>query len=330
MPRSLKLWLLALSLLVAGCSPVEVAWDREISSGVTGEIVIAVDRIFLGTGRNHLVCLDLVTGQTVWDTPLPLPLVGRPAVEGESVFVSAGSAEGAALLALSLETGQVVWRQELPPGITAPAAAAGSVVVTASGIQAYQGDGRRLWRTSLGLGKKPGPPAVAQDRAVIGTDQRSLVALDLFRGEPAWQRQLEGPVLGAPCVVVDRLVVATPKTLSAYRLADGGPLWTSAFGGEVTCGSEFLLARSNDTLTAVEAATGRVRWTVPSRGSAAVAAAEQIVLGLDSTLTGLDPSDGKVLWEYRAGAPLAAPPAVGQGWVVAATDDGVLFALQQR
>src|SRR4029077_3879290 len=122
------------------------------------------------------------------------------------------------------------------------------------------------------------------------------------RGHVRWQRHLEGAVTPGPVVGPQDVVYAASNggVLHAMDLASGHDRWT--FDGGRAYGSD--LSTSPALLE-----DGLLLWPGP-----------------DSTLSGLDETTGRLLWQRRFGA-MVLSPAPGVGHVYVATTDGHLHAL---
>jgi outer membrane protein assembly factor BamB len=54
---------------------------------------------------------------------------------------------------------------------------------------------------------------IVGDRILLAATDGRLFLLDHDSGETAWQRQLNGSIIGSPAVAFERLVVATDRGL---------------------------------------------------------------------------------------------------------------------
>jgi outer membrane protein assembly factor BamB len=90
-----------------------------------------------------------------------------------------------------------------------------------------------------------------------------------------------------------------------------------------------LLGGRDRMLHALEAGTGKARWTHMTRAridsSPAVAGQRVYVGSSDGRFYVLDLTSGKVVWEYDDGGPLTSSPALASGRVVIGSGDGRLL-----
>jgi outer membrane protein assembly factor BamB len=115
---------------------------------------------------------------------------------------------------------------------------------------------------------------------------------------------------------------AAHQVVWRYRPERPFPFYSSAAlaAGKVVVGGRDKLVH------ALDAATGKVVWTFPTRArvdsSPAVAAGKVCVGSGDGRVYVLDLAAGTRLEEFDAGSPITASPAVAEGWIVLGTQDG--------
>ena len=226
--------------------PKRAAWSVKFASGrvpmayaITSEPVPVQDRLIVGLLDERIVALDPSTGAESWSSRASCPGAPHPAVLRGAVFASLDNSPPS-ILSLELESGATRWSTELEPGppygVLRPVAVAADRVfaVVGKSVMALAADsGIVLWRVTIGESAWPVGLA-ADDAAVVvtvadGSERGRLsVGLDAATGVERW------------------------------RLAGEGRIAPSIAGGDVFC------AGPEATLTAVDAATGAVRWRGPS------------------------------------------------------------------
>jgi outer membrane protein assembly factor BamB len=270
---------------------------------------------------------------------LALPSWGQPAADAEAVYVLTRSHE---LIALEARTGAILWRGatggdgEVPAGSVVRLAGS-RVIVGDDDVLAFdRRTGSRLWRFRAPDG---GPAGVflgdaGDDTVLAGSTTGVLYALDAGTGTLRWMRRVAGGRLRAvyPPVRLGARIIAAFTTfdgplqggLVAFDLR-GRRLWTRAFpsgvgasGGGVPVEQEIVVARTDGAVEVVEAATGRVAWTLPratglapdgvDRDVRAVARAGDVVLvsSLAGEIAGYDSQRWRLRWRYTGGPPDAA------------------------
>ncbi|GGM67558.1 outer membrane protein assembly factor BamB [Halarchaeum rubridurum] len=224
---------------------------------------------------------------------------GPPVVADGRVYVSTFIE----VFCLAADRDAVLWRGPEMDGVECPPAVAdGMVYVNSAGfedvpahLRAFDAaDGTERWRYDTAAETK-GTPAVA-DGTVYVAARDGLHAVDAASGERVFRQS----------------AVADPWSTP---VAAHGAVY--AFGGD-----------GNDSLVAVDAASGDVRWRTALSGmgnAPPVADASRLYVGTESGVAALDPADGSVA--ARLGG--SGTPAALAGNVVYAADRGTLRALDR-
>ncbi|MDP8937384.1 MAG: PQQ-binding-like beta-propeller repeat protein [Actinomycetota bacterium] len=242
-----------------------------------------------------------------WEAPARASL-GMPSADGDDVAFTYGHLRLAVYTAAGLPRweSERVGLRDVAPLFTPDLVLA----ATDDGVTAFdRSEGTEHWHADLG--ERANSPVVAAGRAVVSTWEGSLIALDDEGGRVAWRAPLPGPAVGPAAASADGTVVVT-----TWEAADGG-----AAG-----------------VVAVEAATGRRRWTValePGGVSApAVTSGGVVVLVAgDVAAHGLELATGEARWRVEtggAGSPEVPPLALDDGAVLVAHRLGGMGLLDGR
>ena len=196
----------------------------------------------------------------------------------------------------------------------------------------------RRWQVPVGLGHAS--PVVSGNRVVIHTRQgtRELVsAFDLQSGKLLWQDGVEAPYTmnsaatghgpgpkSTPAIADGRVfTLGISGIFSAHDLATGKRLWRKnappappEFGtaaSPLVDGSTvvaFLGGAGAGALTALDAATGTVKWRWTGDGPgyaspilATLGGTRQVITQSQSKLVGVDAASGQLLWELAIKTP---------------------------
>jgi outer membrane protein assembly factor BamB len=215
--------------------------------------------------------------ERLWHVPLG-PSYSGPVVDAERVYttMTEDQAEEVAL-AFDRKTGEKVWEARWKGAITVPffAARNGS------------------WIRST--------PALADGRLFVGGMQDVLVCLDAATGEELWRADfpsrfdVEDPAFGfvcSPLVVGDSVYVQAGASVVRLAVEDGEVLWRGLedgggmFGGAFSspilaevAGREQLLVQSRTTLAGMDPAEGGVLWQQPIKSFRGMAILTPIVFG---------------------------------------------------
>ena len=196
----------------------------------------------------------------------------------------------------------------------------------------------KKWQATVGVGHSS--PVVSGDRIVIHTrlENREVVAAyDLASGKQLWQDAVDAPYTmnpaarahgpgpkATPAIAAGRVfTLGVSGIFSAHDLATGKLLWRKpapavpqeygASNSPIVDGTTvivFLGGQKGGALTAMDAATGNVKWQwtgdVPGYTSpiiATIAGVKQLITQSESKVIGVSMTDGKLLWEARLKTP---------------------------
>ena len=244
-------------------------------------------------------------------------------------------------------------------GLPAPTVASGTVYVPGGlrdpTLYAVDADGAERWRVETDA--EVNVPVAVVDETVYAVDDESTVYAVGTDGEVRWRRTLGADVSrSAPVVVDDRVYLGSwDGSALALETGDGATDWRQdgdpvgfRVGGPVAVTAETVFAAGREgQMAALEAATGRERWTVATGAYelGAPAVANGVVYvgaatgGGAATLFALDAGTGEERWRVEtrevdfgdyARAGVNGSPAVVDGVVYVATAPGDLYAIHER
>jgi hypothetical protein len=196
----------------------------------------------------------------------------------------------------------------------------------------------KKWEATVGAGHAS--PVIAGTRIIVHTRQDNrevLTAFDLASGKQLWQDGVDAPYTmnkaaaghgpgpkSTPAIAGGRVfALGVSGIFSAHDLATGKLLWRKpappvpqeygTSNSPIVDGTTviaFLGGQKGGALTAMDAATGTVKWQwtgdVPGYASpiiATIAGVRQLITQSESKVIGVSVADGKLLWE----APLKTP-----------------------
>ena len=195
---------------------------------------------------------------------------------------------------------EVKWTFETSKAIfSSPTIVGDRVYVTTEDGRALALDretGRKAWDFPTGV-ISDSSPAVAGDLVFFGLRDSRFIALDRETGVQRWERDLGNPVFASP-IVLD---------------------------GTVYVGS------ADKRIYALDAATGRKLWSFKTEGwiTSRVAYADDkiAVTSQNKVLHIIDTKSGRKRFVYDAGWPIAGAPAIREGKVYFAANNGTVWAV---
>lgn len=301
---------------------VDLTPDSEDDGLFGGGLATDGKLLYVTTGFEEVIALDVASGATVWSTNLQAPVRAAPTVSDGRVFVVTVNNQ---LVALAADDGRRLWNHTGATesasllGGAAPAVVGPNVIApfnTGELVALRAETGRVLWSESLAGGQR----------------SESLSQLADIRGRPAIDRDLV-------------VAVSHSGVTAAVDLANGRRVWTQNFGGTqspwVAGDYIYVLTRDND-LVSLTRDQGRIRWVQslprfenetdkrdPIYWSGPVLAGDRlIVTGSNGEAYSISPYTGDLLGKLALPGGSRLPPVVVNGTLLLVTDSAELIALR--
>ncbi len=301
-------------------------WSNASLKGLSTPAVFDGRLLFGGSdGRIHAV--SATNGREAWNVTLaPNPvfsgITSSPKLLFDTAYVGTFNETGGPgeVVALWATNGTIRWRAPVPASVSysSPAVVNGTVYVGLMG----------LYNTTTTV--TFGPPY-------------GVMALDAATGSERWFVPTGGSVAASPLVYRDLVVVpAKDGYVYALNATTGAVVWkVAAMGGVsspalidgslVVAGGAF---GSGGRVTALDPASGAVRWTFTPNGpvQASVAAADGRVVFSTNVANGtiyiLNATSGRLDWSYTPFPHqyILGSPVVADGLVIAPSDNGHVYA----
>ena len=327
---------------------VRAAAASDGANRISAPPVIVGDLVCVLDARATVRAFRADTGRKVWERSL-VPKGEDPAdgfggglcSDGRSVFAATGFGE---LVALGAGTGAELWRVRFGRALrTPPVHANGRVFVRDNGDALHAvtaANGGKLWEYQGPRGQtrliSAAAPAVRGALVVCPFSGGDLVALSAAGGE-RWSHALSAAatitdIAARPVIDARRVYgVAALGDMAAIGAASGEELWSSALPGRNTpwlAGNYLFHLSGRNTLHAIHAATGKVRWSAtPANGSLAgpvMGGGRLLVAGSKGQLLEILAEGGQVLRTHKVGAAVYVAPIVARNAVYVLDDEGGL------
>ncbi len=180
--------------------------------------------------------LDARTLATVWRRKLPSPWLSGVTVARGVAYIASGTT----LVALDAATGRERWRRSTGARVARAVAVDvdRDVIVGANRggqVLAFHLDGRLRWTAATSAGAhNDGPPTIASDLVLVGSNDRTLYAFDLATGRRVWTSPTRNWVVSSAAVVDGRVYTGDDGgLLRCLDLRDGTVLWTARVGDDL-------------------------------------------------------------------------------------------------
>ena len=328
-----------------------VAWKVGLGGSVDGSPIVVDGRVFVGTNRGLFAAINATTGEVLWRAELEGAVCSAAAASGDRLAV--GTARGF-LYCLGLDGG-ILWRVHAWDAVVASPLVVGEAAVWGSmdGLLhcTRLNDGTTLWERPL-AGGVSGSPCGGADLVHVGDEKGVVWAVRPESGEVVWRRETGCPVMAAPVLAGEVLLVplVSPSQLTPpkvpYLLAlDHGtgeprwqvvearsvfasPLWTDA--GVIYVSVEGYLS---ETLLRCQRRDGAVEvWRQRIGGvvdSSPAATAERAYFGAqDGCLYVADLRSGTVISRVQLAPKIFSSPALEDGRLHVGASDGCLYCLE--
>lgn len=283
-------------------APFRNLWELESSGGreFFSSPALVDDILYLGCNDGNMRAVNASSGSVLWSFSTVCGICGEPAVDSTTVYF--GGQDGY-VYALDRSSGQ------------------------------------RRWSSGLGFHIFCDTGILRDSLVLSGNSMGKVCALDSRTGQPVWDREIGGIVLGP--AVVDSIAVFTSESgVTAVFDWQGEPLWKAEHTTQASAPSAdstaVYVAYSGGAVRKFDIRNGTLLWDtdVVSRPGRTVLARPvltggKVLVGTnDGQLICLDRETGGIVWEQRFENWLQLPPAVGQELIYLACDDQRLHLVE--
>ena len=229
--------------------------------GTRGTPLVDGARVYAQSCKGELHCLDVADGKKIWGVNFTKDFgavfigekgqapgatrhgnTGQPIIDGDLMFVSVGSTNGAGMVCFDKATGRVVWKAQ-----NEIAAYAAPMIATVAGrkqIVNFMADavlgldretGQLLWRfpVKTAFARHVTTPVILDDMVVVSSHQVGLMGLKVsrvgekFKVEQAWLSKEGAMNFSSPVAVGDALYGLGPaKNIVCIDMPTGKTLWS--------------------------------------------------------------------------------------------------------
>lgn len=269
------------------------------------------------------------------------------------------------VFALDLATGRIAWQAHFDQDANGAAVAGDRVIATSDDGFVHGLDlrtGASVWKQQ-GRGKMYTTPLVVGDVVVTGDAQGYVRAFQWRDGTPRWSVQMNGAIRGGAASDGQRIYAVSQGGEAIALMLDGTVVWRTnlrrpgfgsgvpvpleGYAAPVVSGGVVYVPFARDTyydrpaIKALDARTGRTRWSAPETGSDTwgnIRMTPALVDGLliypepySGDIAAIESSRGAVRWRRTVGRclfPSYAAPAAAGDVVYVPRFDGVLYAVR--
>ena len=291
----------------------ELLWSYPTELGLSTAPVLGPDgTVYVGLSDTNIVALNGKTGELLWEVPTTSKAFILGLSDANTLFAHGGAGFA---MALGSVDGSALWETTLP------------TLIPSSGL-AISSEGTLFFSTSGSF-----PETAVRLWSVDGAT--GDVLFDYPAGGTLKSSQ---PILGA-----DGTAYFAGRDGMLYAVSSSGSLrWKASLGGgqenPIVLGEDGSLYVASGKLLAINATTGRARWTFignkqivlsPATAADGTVYAGTWVTSPQGILYAVNAQDGQENWRFSLPTPLTSPPTIGpNGVVYVASQDGNLYAVQ--
>lgn len=196
----------------------------------------------------------------------------------------------------------------------------------------------RLHKDPWGGTSWPGQPSIKDDRVYFPSADGNVYCLDKDDGSVIWKFKGKDSFKATPAIFGDRIIASgLDHSIYCLNANDGTLIWEYKTGFEVDgstvregdrlyFGGEdrnFYCLNFNDGSLIYKVPVGSVEGNITMKSGRAYFSTEQ------GDLYCVNPADGATIWKTRIGADSDSTPAVVNGFVYTAAEDGVVRSYKQ-
>ncbi|EEF57677.1 PQQ-binding-like beta-propeller repeat protein [Pedosphaera parvula] len=235
--------------------------DNQTAAAPRCTPVVDGDRVYAQSCTGEFKCLDVSSGKQLWQTSFTRDFgavfIGEkgnaqgatrhgynaaPVVDGDLIFATVGSTNGASVVGFEKKTGKMIWKsQNDVPAYAAPIVATIEgrkqlVVFTAEGVIGLElKEGKLLWRGPLKttFGRHITTPVIFENMVVVSSHELGLIGIhvakegDGFKASEQWRKKESAINISSPVAAGQYLYGLGPqRNLICVDIKTGKEMWS--------------------------------------------------------------------------------------------------------
>ena len=297
----------------------EPRWSFKGDAPFTSAAVVSTapeqQLVVVGDVAGMVRALDRTSGAVVWTYETTGEISGGPTLlqRPEGLCVLVGS-QDASLSALNFSDGTLLWKHSITDQIRcSPTVARGKVLLAGCDGKLHilnAASGESVAAVAID-GPTGTTPAAWGSKVCFGSEGGVFWGIDVDTAQVAWQvaPAAAGKAYRSSAAIGGDLAIvgSRGRAVEAFQLSDGARKWRQPMRGRVDA-SPVIVGRAEEADNAGEAG-----------------ALLAIVGDSAGRLVALDVASGEPQWEFDAGSGFASSPAVADGCVICASEDGTVW-----
>jgi len=299
---------------------------------------VASGRIYVAYAVGHLVTLDQVSGQIIWEIDTPMVLSSAPVADEGQVWVGA---EDGSILVYDAGTGRKLGSFLTKGAVYAAPALTQDLAFCASNDGSLYALERKnftlIWKAVIGQALHASP-AVGEGKVYVGSIDGRLYGFNASTGKRIWPYGIltQGPVESVPTLANGRVFFGSGDgRIYSLDAETGGEYWhfstpDAVFAPPLVLNDRLILASSGQVLASVGLMDGIQAWSVNFNHpipSAPVYFKDRLYLvtSSDPHLFAVEARTGKRLGDLNTGDWITGGPLTAGNDLILIGKDGAVY-----
>ncbi|MBT7497566.1 PQQ-binding-like beta-propeller repeat protein, partial [Candidatus Woesearchaeota archaeon] len=314
-------------------------WTYSTGSSLSEGPAIKDGVAYLPANDQKLHAINLTDGEKIWEVPLVTSSQARPALVNGVLYF--GSATGI-FYAINITDQSEVWNFSSPNQIRTSAAVVDGKVFFGSTMEEYfalnQTNGEQIWNNShsVGVGGASSSPGYSDGMIFYGSRGRKFYAVNATNGEQIWNQSGYGYDLAStPLIVRDEVFFGAYLQVYSYNKTNGDLIWNFSkssnyfLAGLATDQEKIYAGSYDDKLYALNITNGEQVWNFSAGNNiyaTATTTPTEVILAANNSVFIINSTTGEQIWNYTIHDTTQAQPAIVDGNLFVASENGDLYA----
>ncbi len=317
---------------------LKLAWIVGVAEDQPVGAAAASGRIFVVYASGRLLALKQASGQVLWDTRAPVPLVSPPAADTDQVWVGA---EDGSILVFAAKSGQMLGSYRTEGAVyAAPTLSSDTAYCVSNDGSLYALRRNRfelVWKAAIGQALHASP-LLGNQSVYVGSNDGHLYRLKASTGERIWPDGIltQGAIESVPSLADGRVYVGSGDgRIYALDATTGHEYWhfstpDAIYAQPLVLNQQLIVASSGQVLASIQISDGIPSWSLHFEHpitEAPVVFKDRLYTATrgDPRLFAVDPQTGRFLGDLNTGDWIAAGPLAAGTDLILVGQDGAVF-----
>lgn len=291
-------------------------------------VLSQIDALF-----SQLHCIDMYSGDSIWNTPISGESISSPAIINGLLFVGFNTNT---FYCINIDTGEIRWYYETNNMFkSSPVVYQNSVFIGCNDYYVYRldidsGDLIRKYQTT---GPIKSSPAIANNKMFVATTNGYLFGFQLTDEAALWEYDIysggdDGQLMSSPTVYDNKLYVGSTDHNIYCISVDGEHVWTYLTGNKIKSSPAIFngnvyIGSNDENLYCLDGSNGDLQFSYDSDSiiytSPAIADGKVFFGTTEGMFYCIDANDGTKIWNYESDESCYSSPIVADGKIFFST-----------